>query len=62
MPGVMNGIDLAEHLKTLTPNPHVMVTSALPILRSVDHSSGLFIPKPYDVREVCGFAQRLMAA
>ncbi len=62
MPGKMNGIDLAERLKTSAPNLHVIVTSALPILRSVDHISGVFIPKPYDVREVCGSAQRLLAA
>ncbi|WP_395443286.1 hypothetical protein [Caulobacter sp. UC70_42] len=37
MPGAMNGIDLAESLKALAPDLHVLVTSALPILRPVDH-------------------------
>lgn len=32
MPGAMNGIDLAESLKALAPDLHVLVTSALPIL------------------------------
>jgi CheY-like chemotaxis protein len=62
MPGAMNGIDLAESLKALAPDLHVLVTSALPILRPVDHLSGLFIPKPYDLQDVCGAARRLLAA
>jgi CheY-like chemotaxis protein len=62
MPGTMNGIDLAEHLKLLAPAIQVIVTSALPILRSVDHIAGLFMPKPYDMREVCTAARRLLAA
>ena len=62
MPGAMNGIDLAEHLKLLAPDLQVIVTSALPILRSVDHIAGLFVPKPYDMRDVCGAARRLLAA
>lgn len=62
MPGALNGIDLAERLKMLAPDLHVIVTSALPILRSVSHLSGLFIPKPYDVREVCESARRLLSA
>jgi len=62
MPGALNGIDLAERLKMLAPDLHVIVTSALPILRSVSHLSGLFIPKPYDIRAVCESARRLLAA
>lgn len=48
MPGAMNGIDLAEHLKAAEPDLHVIITSALPILRPVGHLPATFMTKPYD--------------
>jgi CheY-like chemotaxis protein len=62
MPGVMNGIDLAERLKTLAPHLHVIITSALPVLRPVDHLPATFISKPYDIEAVCQAARELLAA
>jgi CheY-like chemotaxis protein len=62
MPGVMNGIDLAERLKALTPDLHVIITSALPVLRPVDHLPATFISKPYDIEAVCQAAVGLLAA
>lgn len=43
MPGEMNGIDLAKHLKRLRPALHLMITSALPALRPVEHMPALFV-------------------
>src|ERR1700744_5662648 len=48
MPGELNGIDLAERLKAQSENLIVVITSALPILRSVDHIPATFVTKPYD--------------
>lgn len=62
MPGEMNGIDLAEHLKRLAPDLQIIVTSALPVLRSVEHLTATFMPKPYVMSEVCGAARGLLAA
>lgn len=62
MPGEMNGIDLAEHLKRLMPALHLMITSALPVLRSVDHLEAVFVAKPYRTEDVCRVARDLMAA
>jgi DNA-binding NtrC family response regulator len=62
MPGVMNGIDLAERLKMLAPDLHVIITSALPVLRPVDHLPATFISKPYDIQSVCQAARDLLAA
>lgn len=61
MPGEMNGIDLAEHLKTRTPGLHVIITSALPILRPVDHLPATFVRKPYDPGRVSQTAHALVA-
>ena len=62
MPGDMNGIDLAEHLKRLHPELHLIITSALPVLRAVDQLPALFVAKPYHADEVCSAASRLLAA
>ena len=62
MPGEMNGIDLAEHLRAAAPALHIIVTSALPILRPVDHIGARFVTKPYDLEEVCCLAHALVAA
>jgi DNA-binding NtrC family response regulator len=62
MPGEINGIDLAEHFKHLTPDLRIIITSALPILRTVDHLSAKFIPKPYQIQNVCSVARGLLAA
>jgi len=62
MPGDMNGIDLAEHLKLIEPALQIIITSALPILRSVDGLPATFVPKPYHVRDVFHAARGLLAA
>jgi CheY-like chemotaxis protein len=62
MPGELNGIDLAEHLKALDPDLHVIITSGLPILRPVGHIAAMFIAKPYDTLAVCNAAKVLLAA
>ncbi len=62
MPGEMNGIDLAEHLKAASPGLHLIITSALPILRPVEHLPATFVAKPYDPSEVTRIAKELLAA
>jgi two-component system, response regulator PdtaR len=62
MPGVMNGIDLAEHLKSLRPELKIIIASALPILRAVDHLPATFVAKPYNMGSVCNTARDLLAA
>jgi len=62
MPGPLNGIDLAGRLKALDPRLHVIITSALPIVRSVDHLPATFVAKPYDLQIVCQTAKDLLAA
>jgi CheY-like chemotaxis protein len=62
MPGVMNGIDLAEHLKAAQPELQVIITSALPILRSIGHLPTTFVSKPYNPSAVCRTATNLLAA
>jgi len=62
MPGEMNGIDLAEHLKRIRPALHLIITSALPVLRPVDHLPALFVAKPYRTEDVCRAAHGLLAA
>lgn len=62
MPGVMNGISLAEHLFALRPNMKIIITSALPLLREVDHLNARFLPKPYEVTGLCGLGEELLAA
>ena len=62
MPGVLNGIDLAEQLKALAPGLHIIIASALPVLRTVDHIPATFISKPYELEVVCSTARELLAA
>ena len=62
MPGKMNGIDLAEHLKTLSPELCVILASGLPVLRPIDHVPATFVAKPYDIHAVCATARELLAA
>ncbi len=62
MPGELNGIDLAERLKAQSENLIVVVTSALPILRSVDHIPATFVRKPYDAESVSRTTLALLAA
>lgn len=62
MPGDMNGIDLAERLKAAAPRLHVIITSALPILRPVDHLPATFVSKPYDPEMTAKAARALLAA
>jgi CheY-like chemotaxis protein len=62
MPGDMNGISLAEHLFTLRPGLKIIVTSALPLLRQVDHLRARFLPKPYAVLGLCALGEELLAA
>jgi CheY-like chemotaxis protein len=58
----MNGIDLAEHLLVRLPSLKVIITSALPIQRPLDHLPVSFIAKPYDIESVCETARGLFAA
>jgi CheY-like chemotaxis protein len=62
MPGQMNGIDLAERLKSQTPGLHIIITSALPLLRPIDHLSAAFLSKPYDPAALSEMARLLVAA
>jgi CheY-like chemotaxis protein len=62
MPGDMNGIGLAEHLFALRPRLKIIVTSALPLLRNVDHLKASFLPKPYEVSGLCNLSAELLAA
>jgi len=62
MPGDMNGIDLAEHLLARLPSLKVIITSALPIQRPLDHLLVSFVAKPYDIESVCETARGLFAA
>jgi CheY-like chemotaxis protein len=62
MPGEMNGIDLAEHLTESFPSLKIIITSALPVLRSLSHLPVSFVAKPYDIDEVCETARALLAA
>ncbi|HEY2356752.1 MAG TPA: response regulator [Phenylobacterium sp.] len=62
MPGEMNGIDLAERLKAAAPGLHVFITSALPVIRPVDHIPATFVSKPYDPGTVSRAAKALLAA
>jgi CheY-like chemotaxis protein len=62
MPGALNGIDLAERLKAKAPELHIIITSALPILRPVDHLPARFFSKPYVPHDVCAAAKALLAA
>src|ERR1700743_1785621 len=58
MPGELNGIELAEHLYALRPALKIIVTSALPLLRRVDHLDGYFLPKPYNLSTLSATAER----
>lgn len=62
MPGTMDGIALAERLKASSPGLHVIVTSAMPIPRPIDHLPATFVPKPYRAEAVCRAARELLAA
>ena len=62
MPGEMNGIDLAEQLKAASPGLHLIITSALPILRPIEHLPARFVAKPYDPSSVIKIAKELLAA
>jgi CheY-like chemotaxis protein len=62
MPGQINGIDLAERLKAFDAKLQVIITSALPILRSIEHIPATFVAKPYDAASVCRSARQLLAA
>ena len=62
MPGELNGIELAEQLKARTPALHIIITSALPILRPVDHLPATFVVKPYDPASVSKTAMAFLAA
>lgn len=62
MPGELNGIELAEQLKARTPALHIIITSALPILRPIDHLPATFVAKPYDAASVSKAARAFLAA
>lgn len=60
MPGDLDGIALAEHFKWLRPQLHIMITSALPVARSIEHLGAHFIEKPYDSPSVCRTARQII--
>jgi len=62
MPGVLDGIDLAEQLTLIAPRLHIIITSALPIIRHIDHLPATFVRKPYELDAVCLTARNLLAA
>jgi DNA-binding NtrC family response regulator len=62
MPGSMDGVGLAEQLKAVMPKLHVIISSALPVPRRIDHLSATFVAKPYAPEAVCRTAKRLLAA
>jgi CheY-like chemotaxis protein len=62
MPGEMNGIDLAEHLHAAHPALKIIVTSALPLARTVDHLGAQFLAKPYEMMDLCDAADKALAA
>jgi len=62
MPGELNGIDLAERLRAQSAGLAIIITSALPILRPVDHLAATFVTKPYDAGSVSQTAIALLAA
>jgi CheY-like chemotaxis protein len=62
MPGEMDGIALAEQLNRVAPGIHLIITSALPIKRPIDHLPAIFVSKPYDVRGVPRDALARLAA
>ena len=61
MPGEMDGVDLAEHLRRSHPSLRIIITSALPASRPVDGLPATFIAKPYRGLDVCVEARRLLA-
>lgn len=62
MPGAFNGIDLAEQLRGITPGLEIIITSALPVLRPVDHIPATFVSKPYHAPTVANAARALLIA
>lgn len=62
MPGRYTGIDLAERLLGAAPDLRIIIASALPILRPIDHLSAAFFAKPYSLGAVCSTAKELLAA
>ncbi len=60
LPGEMDGIDLAESLIQLDPRLPIIITSALPIVRCVDHLSANFVSKPYSPIAVGAVARELL--
>jgi CheY-like chemotaxis protein len=62
MPGEMNGIGLAEHLFALRPLLKIIITSAIPLLREIDHLNAYFLPKPYETAGLCRMSEELLAA
>lgn len=62
MPGALNGIDLAEQLKAISPGLQIIIASALPVLRPVEHIPATFVSKPYELENVCSTARLMLAA
>lgn len=62
MPGELNGIDLAESFLERAPRLQIIITSALPIIRSVEHLRATFISKPYNALAVSKAARALFVA
>lgn len=62
MPGSRDGIDLAEQAKANFPALKVIITSALPLVRPVEHLTATFVAKPYDPVAVARTGKSLLAA
>jgi DNA-binding NtrC family response regulator len=61
MPGSMNGIDLADHIRIASPKLPVILVSGEPFverLRTVSVSA--FFPKPYDMQRLSDFIATLV--
>jgi two-component system, response regulator PdtaR len=57
LPGAMNGLALAEHVRARYPRLKLIVTSSQRPAQIADH----FIPKPYDLRAVIRQVEALLA-
>ena len=63
MPGAMNGVGLAHHVRNRWPRTGVIVTSGLLAPNAQELPSGSrFVPKPYEAATVVAHVRELIAA
>jgi len=61
MPGSMNGLDLAEHIRTERPGLPVIVVSGGPYVnRPRTAAVTAFFPKPYDLERLLSYIATLV--